>query len=266
MQPEDIGDWRVRNGTGDMTPVSEIVSSEWNYGASLLQRYNGSPALNIQGQPAPGESSGVAMDKMEELVSRLPDGTSLEWTGISAQERSAGNQSTLLYLLSGLFVFLCLAALYESWTVPISVLLVAPVGMLGAVVGAHLGGYDNDVFFQVGLLTTVGLASKNAILIVEFARALEADGKELIAATIESVRLRFRPILMTSLAFGLGTTPLVFSSGAGAASRAALGTTVLSGMIAVTFIGLFAAPLFYVVVRKLTTRTPRARPQIDGTA
>lgn len=264
MQPDDIGDWRVRNSSGDMTPISEIVTSDWNYGASLLQRYNGSPALNIQGQPASGESSGVAMDRMEELVSQLPRGTSLEWTGISAQERSSGNQSTLLYILSGLFVFLCLAALYESWTVPISVLLVAPVGMLGAVIGAHLGGYDNDVFFQVGLLTTVGLASKNAILIVEFARALEAEGKELIEATMESVRLRFRPILMTSLAFGFGITPLVLSSGAGGASRAALGTIVLSGMIAVTFIGLFAAPLFYVVVRKLTTRTPKARKTVDG--
>ncbi len=266
MQPEAIGDWRVRNNSGEMTPMSELLSSDWQYGASLLQRYNGVPALNIQGQAAPGESSGVAMDKMEELIGQLPKGTGFEWTGISAQERSSGNQTTLLYTLSALFIFLCLAALYESWTVPISVLLVAPIGVMGAVAGAHLGGLSNDVFFQVGLLTTIGLASKNAILIVEFARGLEAEGKELIPATMEAVKIRFRPILMTSLAFGFGILPLALSSGAGAGARSALGITVLGGMAAVTFLGLFAAPLFYVVVRKLTTRKSKTPTQATGAA
>tara|TARA_R110002167_G_scaffold91352_2_gene245803 strand:+ start:821 stop:3967 length:3147 start_codon:yes stop_codon:yes gene_type:complete len=266
MQPEAIGDWRVRNNSGEMTPMSELLSSDWQYGASLLQRYNGVPALNIQGQAAPGESSGVAMDKMEELIGQLPNGTGFEWTGISAQERSSGNQTTLLYTLSALFIFLCLAALYESWTVPISVLLVAPIGVMGAVAGAHFGGLSNDVFFQVGLLTTIGLASKNAILIVEFARGLEAEGKELIPATMEAIRIRFRPIMMTSLAFGFGILPLALSSGAGAGARSALGITVLGGMAAVTLLGLFAAPLFYVIVRKLTTRNPKTPAQANGAA
>lgn len=251
MQPEDLSSWQVRNASGEMTPLEELVSTEWSYGSPQLQRYNGLPAVNIQGQPAPGQSSGAALDKMEELISQLPGGFSSEWSGISAQERESGNQATLLYVISILFVFLCLAALYESWTVPIAVLLVAPLGVAGPMIAAHLGGLANDVFLQVGLLTTVGLASKNAILIVEFAKGLEEQGKALVEATLEAVRMRFRPIVMTSFAFGFGVLPLALSSGAGAAARVAIGSAVLGGVIAATLFGLLFAPLFYVVVRTI---------------
>lgn len=261
MQPEDLGQWRIRNSNGGMTPVEEIVNTNWTYGSPQLQRFNGLPALNIQGSPAPGVSSGVAMDQMEQLVSGLPGSFEMEWTGISAQEREAGNQATLLYILSFLFVFLCLAALYESWVVPVAVLLVAPFGVAGAVLAAHMRGLDNDIFFQVALLTTVGLASKNAILIVEFARVLEKQGVELLKAVEEAVRMRFRPIMMTSFAFGFGVLPLALSTGAGAAGRVAIGTAVVGGMITAVVFGLFFAPLFYVVVRKLTGGKPLANPQ-----
>lgn len=259
MQEGDFSAWRVRNSAGEMTPIDELVSTEWIYGSPQLQRYNGLAAFNIQGQPAPGVSSGAAMGEMEKLISQLPPGVSYEWTGISAQEREAGDQSTMLYLLSVLVVFLCLAALYESWTVPVSVLLVAPLGVAGALAFAFLRGLSNDVFFQVGLLTTIGLASKNAILIVEFAKQLEEDGKELVAATLEAVRMRFRPIIMTSFAFGFGVIPLAFSSGAGAGARVAIGSAVLGGMIAATVLGVLFAPIFYVVVRKLTGAKPLRR-------
>ena len=252
MQPEDLGNWQVRNRFGEMTPLEQVVSGSWTYGSPQLQRYNGLPALNIQGAAAEGVSSGAAMDRMETLIGGLGEGVGFEWTGISAQEREAGNQALLLYALSILFVFLCLAALYESWTVPVSVLLVAPIGVAGAIMAAHLRGLENDVFFQVGLLTTVGLASKNAILVVEFARALEAQGKALMEATLEAVRMRLRPILMTSFAFGFGVIPLALSDGAGAAARVAIGTVVLGGIVAATVLGVFFAPLFYVVVRRLT--------------
>ena len=252
MQPDDIGFWQLRNNIGDMIPLNEIASTEWSFGSPQLQRYNGLPALNIQGSPAPGISSGDAMMAMEEMIGQLPEGISYEWSGLSAQERQSGNQATLLYAISVLFVFLCLAALYESWIVPIAVILVAPLGIAGAVAAAHFRGLSNDVFFQVGLLTTVGLASKNAILIVEFAKLLEEQGKELVEATMEAVRMRFRPILMTSFAFGFGVLPLAISSGAGAGARVAIGTTVLGGIIFASFFGLLFAPLLYVVVRKLT--------------
>ena len=264
MQPEDISYWQARNAQGDMIPIDEIASTNWSFGSPQLQRYNGMPAVNIQGAPAQGISSGDAMDKMEELVDRLPDGVTLEWSGISAQERDSGNQAVLLYALSIAFVFLCLAALYESWLVPVAVLLVAPFGVAGAVAAAHFRGLSNDVFFQVGLLTTVGLASKNAILIVEFAKGLEEQGKELVQATLEAVEMRFRPILMTSFAFGFGVLPLAISSGAGAGARVAIGTTVLGGIIFATFFGLVFAPLFYVVVRKLTGGKPLKPRETSG--
>jgi HAE1 family hydrophobic/amphiphilic exporter-1/multidrug efflux pump len=254
MQPDDVGDWFVRTSTGQMAPLDEIASTNWTYGPPQLQRFDGVPAFNIQGSAAPGQSSGVAMLAMEELISKLPDGIGYSWSGLSRQERESGNQAMALYGISILFVFLCLAALYESWTVPISVLLVAPLGVAGAVAGANLAGLSNDVFFQVGLLTTVGLASKNAILIIEFARGLEDQGKELVAAAIEAVRMRIRPVLMTSFAFGFGVLPLALSTGAGAAGRNAIGIIVLGGVIAAMTFSLLFAPIFYVIVRKLTNR------------
>ncbi|MAK60886.1 MAG: hydrophobe/amphiphile efflux-1 family RND transporter [Ponticaulis sp.] len=263
MQPEDIQFWQARNTAGNMIPLDEIASSGWDLGSPQLQRYNGISAINIQGAPAPGVSSGVAMDRMEELISQLPDGIAFDWSGISAQERDSGNQTTLLYIVSFAFIFLCLAALYESWLVPVAVLLVAPLGIAGAVGAAHFRGLANDVFFQVGLLTTIGLASKNAILIVEFAKGLEERGKELVDATLTAVRMRFRPIVMTSFAFGFGVLPLALSSGAGSAARIAIGTTVLGGIIFATVFGLIFAPLFYVVVRKLTGAKPLKAPGAD---
>jgi HAE1 family hydrophobic/amphiphilic exporter-1/multidrug efflux pump len=254
MQPDDVGDWFVRTSTGQMAPLEEIASTNWSYGPPQLQRFDGVPAFNIQGSAAPGQSSGVAMEAMEELISQLPDGVGYAWSGLSRQERESGNQAMALYGISILFVFLCLAALYESWTVPVSVLLVAPLGVAGAVAGASLAGLSNDVFFQVGLLTTVGLASKNAILIIEFARSLEDQGKELVAASIEAVRMRIRPVLMTSFAFGFGVLPLALSTGAGAAGRNAIGIIVLGGVIAAMTFSLLFAPIFYVIVRKITIR------------
>ena len=246
-----------------MIPLDEIASSRWTFGSPQLQRYNGMSALNIQGAPATGVSSGSAMNEMEALIDQLPDGISFEWSGISAQERDSGNQAALLYVISVLFVFLCLAALYESWLVPVAVLLVAPLGVGGAVFAAHFRGLSNDVFFQVGLLTTVGLASKNAILIVEFAKGLEEQGRELVSATMEAVRMRFRPILMTSFAFGFGVLPLAISSGAGAGARTAIGTTVLGGILFATLFGLLFAPLFYIVVRKISGAKPLKKPGSD---
>ena len=254
MQPDDVGDWFVRTNTGQMAPLDEIASTNWTYGPPQLQRFDGVPAFNIQGSAAPGQSSGVAMAAMEELISQLPDGVGYAWSGLSRQEAESGNQAMALYGISVLFVFLCLAALYESWTVPVSVLLVAPLGVAGAVAGAQLGGLSNDVFFQVGLLTTVGLASKNAILIIEFARSLENEGKELVEASIEAVRMRIRPVLMTSFAFGFGVLPLALSTGAGAAGRNAIGLIVLGGVIAAMTFSLLFAPVFYVIVRKITNR------------
>ena len=256
MQPDDLSHWFVTNTNGGTTPLEEFSSVEWTYGSPQLQRYNGIAAFNIQGSPAAGVSSGEAMKVMSELVAQLGGDVGFEWSGLSKQEQESGDQAGLLYAISVLFVFLCLAALYESWTVPVAVLLVAPLGILGAVVGANFRGLANDVYFQVGLLTTVGLVSKNAILIVEFAKALEEEGKELVAATIESVRMRLRPILMTSFAFGLGVLPLALSHGAGAAGRQAVGTIVLGGVIAATLFAIFFAPLFYVIVRKLTGARP----------
>src|SRR5690606_38380732 len=209
MVPAEVGRWYERNNQGEMVPFSACTSCRWTYGSSRLERYNGVASINILGQGAPGVSSGDAMLAVEEIMTQLPPGVGFQWTGMSLQERESGNQAPLLYALSILVVFLCLAALYESWSVPFSVMLVVPLGVIGAVLFAMIRGLSNDVYFQVGLLTTIGLASKNAILIVEFAKSLYEEGMDLIKATMEAVRMRLRPIIMTSMAFMLGVTPLV---------------------------------------------------------
>ena len=252
MLPDDITDWYVRNTSGEMVPFSSFSEGNWTYGAQQLQRYNGVPSINIQGSASPGFSTGDAMAAMEEIASQLPDGFGFEWTGLSYQEAEAGNQAPLLYALSLLVVFLCLAALYERWSIPFSVMLVVPLGVIGAVAAANFRGLGNDVFFQVGLLTTIGLSSKNAILIVEFAKALEDQGKTLLQATLDATRMRLRPILMTSMAFGLGVTPLMLSSGAGSGARHAIGTGVFGGVVAATVLAIFFIPLFYVLVRRMS--------------
>ena len=251
MVPEDFLRWSVRNRQGQMVPFSSFGSSHWDYGSPRLERYNGVPALEINGEGAPGVSSGDAMAEVERLVAQLPAGIGLDWTGLSYQERQAGAQTPLLYSLSLLIVFLCLAALYESWTIPTSVMLVAPLGILGTVLGAWLTGMERDVYFQVAMLTTVGLTSKNAILIVEFAKENLERGMGLLEATMGAVRDRLRPILMTSLAFGLGVLPLAISTGAGSGAQNAIGSGVLGGMIVGTLLGVFFIPLFFVVVQKM---------------
>jgi len=251
MVPENFELWSVRNSKGEMVPFRAFATSHWDYGSPRLERYNGVPAININGEPAPGVSSGDAMAEVERLVAELPRGIGMEWTGTSYQERAAGAQTPLLYSLSLLVVFLCLAALYESWTVPTAVLLVVPLGILGAVLASTFRGMDRDVYFQVAMLTTIGLSSKNAILIVEFAKANVESGMELIQATLAAVRDRLRPILMTSLAFGLGVLPLAIATGAGSGAQRAIGTGVIGGMVVGTFLGVFFIPLFFVVVQKL---------------
>jgi multidrug efflux pump len=254
MLPENFELWRVRNGKGDMVPFRAFASSHWDYGSPRLERYNGVAAMNINGEPAPGVSSGAAMAEVERLVAQLPRGIGMEWTGTSYQERAAGAQTPMLYSLSLLVVFLCLAALYESWSVPTAVLLVVPLGILGTVLASTMRGMDRDVYFQVALLTTVGLTSKNAILIVEFAKANVESGMEVIEATLAAVRDRLRPILMTSLAFGLGVLPLAIATGAGSGAQQAIGTGVVGGMVVGTFLGIFFIPLFFVVVQNVFRR------------
>jgi len=252
MLPEDVGDWYVRNRNGDMVPFSAFTSGRWIFGSPRLERYNGVPSLNIMGQGAPGVSSGDAMLAVEAIMQKLPPGIGYQWSGMSKQERESGNQAPLLYALSILIVFLCLAALYESWSVPFAVMLVVPLGILGAVLFALGRGLSNDVYFQVGLLTTIGLASKNAILIVEFAKTLHEEGMSLFDATMDAVRMRLRPIIMTSMAFMLGVTPLVISSGAGSGSQNAIGTGVFGGMLSATTLAIFFVPVFFVVVFKIS--------------
>ncbi|MFM5322798.1 efflux RND transporter permease subunit [Aeromonas veronii] len=253
MNPEDLKLWYVRNSAGQMVPFSAFASTEWSFGSPRLERYNGVPAMEIVGEAAPGKSTGDAMAAIEQMVKQLPEGVSIEWTGLSFQERQAGSQAPALYAISLLVVFLCLAALYESWSIPFSVMLVVPLGVLGAIVAATLRGLENDVYFQVGLLTTIGLSAKNAILIVEFAKELYDKGMGLGEAVVEAARLRLRPILMTSLAFILGVLPLVISSGAGASSRNAIGTGVMGGMISATVLAIFFVPLFFVLVMRYFT-------------
>lgn len=254
MSPKDISDWYVRNNKGEMVPFSAFSQSHWGFGSPRLARYNGNSAFEILGEAAPGYSTGEAMAAIEQIASKLPEGITVSWTGMSYQERLAGSQAPMLYALSMLVVFLCLAALYESWSVPIAVILVVPLGVLGALAATMFRGLENDVYFQVGLLTTIGLAAKNAILIVEFAKELHEKGMGLIEATVEACRMRLRPIIMTSLAFILGVLPLVMSSGAGANSRHAIGTSVMGGMISATVLAIFFVPLFFVLITKLFTR------------
>ncbi len=251
MQPEDLKKWYVRNSSGAMVPFSTFTSGHWTYGSPRLERFNGNPAVEVMGEAAPGKSSGDAMATIDKLVSQLPSGIGYEWTGTSYQEQQSGSQAPALYAISILVVFLCLAALYESWSVPFSVMLAVPLGVLGALAAAYWRGMENDVYFQVGLLTTIGLSAKNAILIVEFAKSLYDQGTDLITATIEACKMRLRPILMTSLAFMLGVFPLVVSTGAGANSRHAIGTGVFGGMLSATILAIFFIPLFFVAVMQL---------------
>ncbi|MRT11235.1 efflux RND transporter permease subunit [Enterobacteriaceae bacterium RIT711] len=251
MLPQNINELFVRGSSGQMVPFSAFSSSHWMYGSPRLERYNGLPSMEVLGEAAPGKSTGEAMVLMEQLASTLPAGIGYDWTGMSYQERLSGNQAPALYAISLVVVFLCLAALYESWSIPFSVMLVVPLGVVGALLAAVMRGMNNDVYFQVGLLTTIGLSAKNAILIVEFAKDLmEKEGKEIIEATLEAVRMRLRPILMTSLAFILGVMPLVLSSGAGSGAQNAVGTGVLGGMLSATLLAIFFVPVFFVVIRK----------------
>ena len=252
MQPEDIEKWYAVNAGGEMVPFSAFMQTEWVAASPSLARYGGTSAISVSGSPGDNVSSGVAMNAMEELTAQVPGGYGVAWTGLSFQERQSGNQAPYLYALSVLVVFLSLAALYESWSIPFSVMLAVPVGVLGALVAAWVTGGSNDVYFKVGILTTIGLAAKNAILIVEFAKDLEEQGKGLIEATVQAARMRLRPILMTSFAFMLGVVPLAVATGAGAAAQNAIGIGVLGGMAAATFLGVFVVPSFYVVVRRLT--------------
>jgi len=241
----------VRNNAGGLVRLSEIATPRWVVGSSRLDRYNGLPAMKLAGVPAPGRSTGEALQAMEEIAAKLPPGFGYEWSSTSHEERVSGSQAPFLFAVSLIVVFLCLAALYESWSIPLSVLLVVPLGILGALAAVHLRGLPNDVYFKVGLIAIIGLSSKNAILIIEFARELEEQGRSLVDATIEACRLRFRPILMTSIAFIFGVLPLAISSGAGANSRHALGTGVMGGMLAATVLAVFLIPVFYVVVRRI---------------
>ncbi|MNS51620.1 Multidrug efflux pump subunit AcrB [compost metagenome] len=247
--PDDLTKLRVRNANGDMVAFASFATSQWIMGSPRLERYNGMPAVKLAGQAAPGKSTGEAMRVMEENFAKLPPGFGFEWSGQSYEERLAGSQEPILYTLSLVIVFLCLAALYESWSIPVAVLLVVPLGVLGALLGVTLRGMPNDVYFKVGLIATIGLSAKNAILIVEFAKDLQAQGKGLVEATLEAVHLRFRPILMTSFAFILGVLPLAIATGAGSGSQRAIGTGVMGGMITATVLAIFLVPVFFVVVR-----------------
>ncbi|TDV55799.1 multidrug efflux pump [Pseudomonas graminis] len=251
MKPEDLKKWYVRNTAGEMVPFASFATGEWVFGSPKLSRYNGVPAEEVLGTPAPGYSTGDAMAEVEQLAKKLPAGVGLSWTGLSYEERLSGSQAPALYALSILIVFLCLAALYESWSIPIAVLLVIPLGVIGALIATSLRGLSNDVFFQVGLLVTVGLAAKNAILIVEFAKELHEQGKGIVEATIEACRMRLRPIVMTSMAFILGVVPLAISSGAGAGSQHSIGTGVIGGMITAVILAIFWVPLFFVSISSL---------------
>jgi len=255
MLPEDLEKLYVRNTSGRMVPYSSFASGRWTFGSPRLERYNGFPSINIWGEPAPGRSSGESMQAMEEIVSKLPRGIGFDWTGLSYQERMASSQAPLLYAFSVFVIFLCLAALYESWPIPLSILAVLPLGVIGGVGATSLRGLPNDVYFQIGLLTTLGLATKNAILIVQFAKARVEEGVELRAAALEGSRLRFRPIVMTSLAFGFGVLPLALNTGAGAGAMNAIGTSVLGGMITGTVLVTIFTPLFYVLIEKSLGRT-----------
>ncbi|MFC3608325.1 efflux RND transporter permease subunit [Stutzerimonas tarimensis] len=254
MNPEDFAKWYVRNDAGQMVPFTAFASGEWIYGPPKLARYNGVPAQEILGEAAPGRSTGDAMAAVEEIAAKLPPGIGFSWTGLSFEERLSGNQAPALYALSLLVVFLCLAALYESWSIPFAVMLAVPLGVIGALIATLGRGLSNDVFFQVGLLTTIGLTAKNGILIVEFAKDLHQQGMSLFDAAVRACRMRLRPILMTSLAFSLGVLPLTLASGAGAGSAHAIGTGVIGGMVTATLLAIFWVPLFFVLVNSIRKR------------
>jgi hydrophobe/amphiphile efflux-1 (HAE1) family protein len=260
MNPQDLDLLYVRNAQGAMVPFSAFASTHWTWGPPQLQRYNGVEAMEIQGNAAPGHSSGESMQEMERLAHTLPAGIGFEWTGASLQETQSSSQAPLLYGLSILVVFLSLAALYESWSVPVAVIMAVPIGVLGALAMTMLAGLSNDVYFQVGLLTTIGLSAKNAILVVEFARERQADGATPFEAALEAAKMRIRPIVMTSMAFVLGVMPLALASGAGAASERAIGTGVIGGVLAATFFATFMIPMFYVIVASLAQRRKRPAP------
>jgi hydrophobe/amphiphile efflux-1 (HAE1) family protein len=269
MTPDDLGGVFVRNNQGKMVPLSAITRTEWSYGSPQLQRYDGLAAVNIVGAAKPGLSSGQAMEEMERLAAQLPPGIGYSWSGQSLEERISGNQAPMLYAVSLVIVFLCLAALYESWSVPFAVILVVPLGILGALAAVFARDLPNDVYFKVGLLTTVGLSTKNAILIIEFALDLEKQGRDRMEALLEAAKLRLRPILMTSLAFILGVLPLVLSTGAGSASQNAIGTGVAGGMLSATVLAVFLVPVFYIVVsriarRKVTVEAPAVETPVKG--
>jgi multidrug efflux pump len=266
MVPDDFNRWYVRNTAGNMVSVASFANSHWTYGSPRLERYNGAAAVDINGEAAPDISSGVAMKEIEKLAAQLPPGFSLDWTGESYQERAAGAQTPILYTLSLIVVFLCLAALYESWSIPTAILLAVPLGVIGAVLATALRGLERDIYFQVAMLTTIGLASKNAILIVEFAKEYVEAGQHVVDATLHAVHDRLRPILMTSLAFGLGVLPLAVATGAGAGAQRAIGTGVFGGMLAGTFLGIFFIPLFFVVVQRVFHSVPEAGPTAGGAA
>lgn len=261
LTPTDLNKWYVRNNAGTMVPFSAFGSGEWIYGSPRYERFNGISAVNIMGSPAPGYSSGEAVKAVNEIFSKLPSGYRIMWHGLSYEEQLSGSQTTSLYTISVIIVFLCLAALYESWSVPLAVMMVVPLGVLGTILAVMARGLENDVFFQVGLLTTVGLSAKNAIMIVEFAKEIhENQGKTLVQAALEAARLRLRPIIMTSMAFILGVLPLTISNSAGAGSQHSIGTAVVGGMLSATFLAIFFVPLFYVIVAGLFSRKKKVTP------
>jgi len=260
MQPGDILNYSVKNNRGQLVPLSSFAAVEWANGPSQIAGFNYYPAVRISGSAAPGYTSGDAIAEMERLTGQLPRGFGYDWAGQSLQEKLSGSQAPLLLALSILVVFLCLAALYESWTIPLAVLLTIPLGLVGAVIAASMRGLPNDVYFTVALITIVGLAAKDAILIIEFAKELRAQGKPLLGATIEACRLRFRPILMTGLAFVFGVLPMVIATGAGGLSQQALGTSVMGGMISVVVLALLMVPVFFVVVQRLFSRSQDSEP------
>ncbi len=251
MLPKDLEKIYVRNTSGKMVPFSSFATGRWTFGSPKLERFNAFPSINIQGEPAPGRSSGEAMTAMEELAAKLPPGIGFDWTGLSYQERMSTSQAPMLYAFSILVIFLCVAALYESWAIPIANLLMLPLGILGATLASSWRGFPNDVYFQIGFLTTLGLTTKNAILIIQFAKERMAHGDGLIEATLGAARTRLRPVIMTSLAFFFGVLPLAIASGAGAGAMAAIGTAVAGGMMSATFIDLFFIPLFFVLIYQL---------------
>jgi len=265
MLPSDLEHLYVRGSKGTMVPVNALAAGRWAYSSPRLERYNSFPALNFLGEPAPGRSSGEAMQAMEEIVAKLPKGIGYDWTGLSYQERMGQAQTGLLYSFSILVIFLVLAALYESWSVPISIMLALPLGVIGGVAASSWRNLPNDVYFQIGLLTVLGLTTKNAILIVQFAKVRLEEGEGLLEATLQAAKLRLRPIVMTSLAFGFGVLPLAIAKGAGAGAQQAIGTSVLGGMITATFLAIFFIPLFFVMIVQLF-RKRTAVPVDPGTA